>query len=323
MFEIKPCFPGYGTTLGNSLRRVLLSSLSGSAITAVKINKVTHEFSAIDGVLEDVIEIIFNLKRIKFKMDGDDPVILFLNAKGEKEVTAADIKAVAGVEVMDKKAPIASLTSKNSKLEMEIQIEKGMGYLPTEQRKESHEMGTGAIEIDAIFTPIRKVNYEVEKMRVGGMTNYDKLELELETDGSVSPEEAFKEATKLLVDHFNLFGEPIRPISELEQIEEKKKEIRKSEKEVKAEEASKNDETDKKAEREKKEDLQKDVLRMSIEELDLSPRTKNALTGNKIKTIANLVRRNEENLGDLDGMGEKGIKEIKKALGKRGLVLKD
>ena len=323
MFEIKPCFPGYGATLGNSLRRVLLSSLSGSAITAVKINKVTHEFSAIDGILEDVMEIIFNLKKIKFKMDSDEPVILFLNAKGEKEVTAADIKAVSGVEIMDKNARIASLTGKNSELEMEIQIEKGMGYSPIEQRKETGEMGAGAIEIDAIFTPIKKVNYEIEKMRVGGMTNYDKLVLELETDGSVSPEEAFKEATKLLVDHFNLFGEPIRPISELEQVEERKREIRKSEKEVKAEEAGEKGGADKETKKEKKEDFQKDVLKLSVEELDLSPRTKNALTGNRIKTIANLVRKTEENLGGLDGMGEKGIKEIKKALGKRGLVLKD
>ena len=323
MFEIKPCFPGYGATLGNSLRRVLLSSLSGSAITAVKINKVTHEFSAIDGILEDVMEIIFNLKKIKFKMDSDEPVILFLNAKGEKEVTAADIKAVSGVEIMDKNARIASLTGKNSELEMEIQIEKGMGYSPIEQRKETGEMGAGAIEIDAIFTPIKKVNYEIEKMRVGGMTNYDKLVLELETDGSVSPEEAFKEATKLLVDHFNLFGEPIRPISELEQVEERKREIRKSEKEVKTEEAGEKGGADKEIKKEKKEDFQKDVLKLSVEELDLSPRTKNALTGNRIKTIANLVRKTEENLGGLDGMGEKGIKEIKKALGKRGLVLKD
>ena len=322
VFEIKPCFPGYGVTLGNSLRRVLLSSLSGSAITAVKINKVTHEFSAIDGVLEDVIEIIFNLKKIKFKMHGDEPVILSLNVKGEKEVTSADIKATAEVEVIDKKIHIASLTNKNSKLEMEIKVEKGMGYSPTEQRKESQGMGTGTIEIDAIFTPIKKINYEVEKMRVGEATNYDRLTLELETDGSVSPEEAFKQATRLLVDHFNLFGEPIRPISEIEEIKEskKEKEIEKSKEEKEINEEETEEKTEKKTE--KKED-KKDSLKLPVEKLELSSRTKSALANNKIKTVANLTRRTEENLGRLDGMGEKGIKEIKKALGKLGLVLKE
>ncbi len=323
IFEIKPCFPGYGATLGNSLRRVLLSSLSGSAITAVKINKVSHEFSAIEGVLEDVIEIIFNLKQIKFRTHTDEPVVLSLDVKGEKEVTAADIKAVAEAEVMDKNIHIASLTNKNSNLEIEIQVEKGMGYSPTEQRKESQRMGAGTIEIDAIFTPIKKVNYEVEKMRVGGMTNYDRLTLELETDGSVSPEEAFKQATKLLVDHFNLFGEPIRPISELEQIEESKKEMKKSKEEDEIAKEEKEEKKKEEKEAEKKKSSQDDVLKLPIEELGLSSRIRSALASNKIKTVANLVRRNEENLNNLEGMGEKGIKEIKKALGKLGLVLKD
>ena len=320
VFEIKPCFPGYGVTLGNSLRRVLLSSLSGSAITAVKINKVSHEFSAIDGVLEDVIEIIFNLKKIKFKMHGDEPVILSLNVKGEKEVTSADIKDTAEAEVIDKKIHIASLTSKNSKLEMEIRVEKGMGYSPTEQRKENQGMGTGTIEIDAIFTPIRKINYEVEKMRVGEATNYDKLTLELETDGSVSPEEAFKQATRLLVDHFNLFGEPIRPVSEIKEVKESKESKEEIEKNKKEKEANEEEKTGEKTE--EKED-RKDSLKLPVEELELSSRTKGVLANNKIKTVANLTRRTEENLGGLDGMGEKGIKEIKKALGKLGLVLKD
>lgn len=324
IFEIKPCFPGYGATLGNSLRRVLLSSLPGSAITAVKINKASHEFSAIEDILEDVVEIIFNLKRIKFRTHTDKPVILSLNVKGEKKVTAADIKAGAEAEVMDKNIHIASLTSKNSKLEMEIQIEKGMGYSPTEQRKESHEMGAGAIEIDAIFTPIKKVNYEVEKMRVGEMTNYDRLTLELETDGSVSPEEAFKQATKLLVDHFNLFGEPIRPISEIEEegAEEKKGVVEIKKEAGKADREIKEKEKEKKAKKESVKE-EEDILKLSIEELKLSLRTENALKNNKIKSIRNLTRKTEENLNNLDGMGEKGIKEIKKALGKLGLILKD
>ncbi len=325
MFEIKPCFSGYGTTLGNSLRRVLLSSLPGSAITAVKINKVSHEFSSIDGVLEDVVEIILNLKQIKFKMHTDDPVVLSLSVKGEKEVTAADIKTTNEVEVMDKDAHIASLTNKNAKLEMEIQVEKGIGYLPIAQHKENQILGVGAIEVDAIFMPIKKVNYEVEKMRVGEMTNYDRLTLEVETDGSVTPEEAFKQATRLLVDHFNLFGEPVRPISEIEA--EEKKEMMEKEKEIakikEAEEETKKAGEEKAEAKKESVKAEEDVLKLSVEDLELSSRTENALKNNKIKSIGNLVRKTEEKLDSLEGMGEKGIKEIKKALGKRGLVLKD
>ncbi len=319
MFEIKPCFPGYGTTLGNSLRRVLLSSLPGSAITAVKINKVSHEFSTIDGVLEDVVEIILNLKQVKFKMHTDEPIVLSLSVKGEKEATAADIKTTNEVEVMDKDAHIASLTNKNAKLEMEIQVEKGIGYLPIAQHKENQILGVGAIEVDAIFMPIKKVNYEVEKMRVGEMTNYDRLTLEVETDGSVTPEEAFKKATRLLVDHFNLFGEPIRPISEIEA--EAKKETKEEKKEV--EKAAEEKVEEKEKIRKESVKAEEDVLKLSIEELGLSLRTENSLKNNKIKSIGNLVRKTEEKLDSLEGMGEKGIKEIKKALGKKGLVLKD
>jgi len=325
IFEIKPCFPGYGATLGNSLRRVLLSSLPGSAVTAVKISKASHEFSAIDGVLEDVVEIILNLKKIKFKMHNDEPITLSLNAKGEKEVTANDIKTTSDVEVMDKDVHIAFLTDKNAKLEMEIRVEKGMGYLPSEQRKKDHEIGIGSIEVDAIFTPVKKVNYEVEKMRVGEMTNYDKLTLELETDGSVTPEEAFKQVTRLLVDHFNLFSEPVRPISEIEEdrVKEAEKKTEKYDKEIEKEIEKK--EANKKEEVKAKESAEEkiDVSKQPIEELKLSLRTENVLKNGKIKSIGNLAKKTEENLNGLEGMGAKGVKEIKKSLGKLGLVLKE
>ena len=326
IFEIKPCFPGYGATLGNSLRRVLLSSLPGSAVTAVKISKASHEFSAIDGVLEDVVEIILNLKKIKFKMHNDEPVTVSLSVKGEKEITASDIRTTSDVEVMDKDVHIAFLTDKNAELEMEIRVEKGMGYLPSEQRKKDNEIGIGSIEVDAIFTPIKKVNYEVEKMRVGEMTNYDKLTLELETDGSVTPEEAFKQVTRLLVDHFNLFSEPVRPISEIEEeskIKEAENKTEKSDKEAEKEIEKK--ETNKKEAIKAKESAEEkiDISKQPIEELKLSLRTENVLKNGKIKSIGNLAKKTEENLNGLEGMGAKGIKEIKKSLGKLGLVLKE
>ena len=209
VFEIKSCYPGYGTTIGNAFRRTLLSSLTGASITSVKIKGVDHEFSTISGVMEDVVEIILNLKKVKFKMFTDGPVKLTLKSNKEGEVRASEIKTTNDVEVVDKKVYIATVTDKDRKLEMEIQVEKGIGYTPIEyQNKNNLEIGN--IAMDAIFTPVKKVNYKVENMRVGKMTNYDKLTLEIETDGSMTPEEAFKEAARLLVGHFNLFKEVVK-----------------------------------------------------------------------------------------------------------------
>lgn len=218
IFEIDGCYPGYGMTLGNAFRRILLSSLPGAAVTAVKIKGVSHEFSTIPNVLEDVIQIILNLKKIRFKVHSSEisPIKVQLKAIGQKEVKAKDIKTTSNVEVINKEAHIATLTDKKAKLEMEIEVGTGLGYVPVEQRKKE-KLEIGAIAIDAIFTPIKKINYEVENMRVGERTDFNRLKLDIETDGTISPEQAFIKAADILVEHFGLFASEKK---------EEKKEIR-------------------------------------------------------------------------------------------------
>jgi len=206
-FEIEALYPGYGVTIGNSLRRVLLSSLSGAAVTQMKIKGIQHEFSTISGVLEDVIIIMMNLKQMRFKIYTDEPQKATLKVKGEKEVKGSDFKFPSQVELANKSCHIATLTDKKTELEMEIQIEKGIGYEPVERRKKKEKLEIGAIAIDAIFTPIKRVSYKVENMRVGERTDFDKLSLEIETDGTISPEEAFLRTCEILVKHFSLFTE--------------------------------------------------------------------------------------------------------------------
>jgi len=315
IFEIKSCYPGYGTTIGNAFRRVLLSSLSGSAITAINISGVNHEFSTIPGIAEDVVEIVLNLKKVRFKMHTDEPVKLTLKTSKEGEVKASDIITTSDVEVVDKDAYIATVNDKNSKLEMEIRVERGIGYVPIEQQNKE-KLETGNIAIDSIFTPVKKVNFRVENMRVGKLTNYDKLILEIETSGEIMPEEAFKKAARLLVDHFNLFREVIEENTEDKEKDEKEKE---KEKIIKKEELAK----EKKIESEENEkEKQEDVLKKQVEDLGLSSRILSILGDGKIKSVSKLVKKSEEDLKVLPGMGDKGIKEIKKALGKLGLTLK-
>lgn len=205
VFEISPLYPGYGMTIGNSLRRVLISSLEGAAITAVKIRGVDHEFSAIPGVLEDTIEIILNLKRVRFKFFGNEPVTLTLNFKGAGEIKAVDIKTTADVEVVNPDQHILTITNKKAAVEMELTVEKGIGYVPVEQRQKE-KLTVGQIAIDGIFTPIKNVNFEIENIRVGQRTDYNKVLLDVETDGSISPEEAIKRASQILIEHFNIVG---------------------------------------------------------------------------------------------------------------------
>ena len=210
-FEIQGLYPGYGITVGNSLRRVLLSSLEGAAITQVKIRSVQHEFSTISGVLEDVITIVMNLKKLRFKMHSDEPQKASLKIKGEKKVKGSDFKIPTQLELENKSAHIATLTSAKSELEMEIQVEKGIGYEPVERRKRQKKLEIGIIPIDAIFTPVKRVSYKVENMRVGERTDFDRLNLEIETDGTVTPEEAFFQASDLLVKHFSLISDSFKP----------------------------------------------------------------------------------------------------------------
>lgn len=210
VFEIESLYPGYGVTIGNSLRRVLLSSLEGAAVTQMKIKGVPHEFSTIPGILEDVIQVMLNLKQLRFKIYTEEPQKAFLKVKGEKKVKGSDLEIPAQLELVNKNCHIATLTNKKAELEIEIQVEKGIGYLPREARKKE-KLEIGNIPLDAIFTPIRKVAFRVENMRVGERTDFDRLFLEVETDGTISPEEAFYQASDVLVKHFSLFSETFKP----------------------------------------------------------------------------------------------------------------
>jgi len=298
--EIDGCYPGYGTTLGNTLRRVLLSSLTGVSATSVKIEGASHEFSTLPGVLEDMIQIILNLKKVRFKMHKDEPVKLTLKEKGAKKITAAQIQCPADVEVVNKEAPIATITDKKGELEMEIEVQKGLGYVPVEQQ-ERERKEIGLIAIDAVFTPVRRVNYTVENTRVGKRTDYDKITLEIETDGSISPKIAFEQAMEIVMEQFGAvksFGEEI--VEAEEAVEE---EIVKNVEEAEG-------------------TIEEDTLSKSVDTLSFSTRTSNVLEKNSIKTIGEIVSLKEEELMNLEGMGEKSVKEIKKAIGNFGLTLK-
>lgn len=209
VFEIEALYPGYGVTIGNSLRRVLLSSLEGAAVTQMKIKNVPHEFSTIPGVLEDVIQIMLNLKQLRFKIYTAEPQKATLKVKGEKKVKGSDFEIPSQLELINKDCPIATITDKKTDLEIEIQVEKGIGYFPREARKKE-KLEIGTIPLDAIFTPVRRVAFRVENMRVGERTDFDRLFLELETDGTILPETAFYRASEILLKHFSLFTEAFK-----------------------------------------------------------------------------------------------------------------
>jgi len=225
-FEIEALYPGYGVTVGNSLRRVLLSSLSGAAVTQMKIKGVPHQFSTIPGVLEDVILIMQNLKQLRFKIYSKEAQKGYLKIKGERKVKGSDFKLPSQLELMNKNCHIATLTTKSAELEIEIQVEKGIGYVPQEARKKE-KLEIGAILLDAIFTPVRRVSFKVENMRVGKRTDFDRLFLEIETDGTLTPQEAFCQASEILVDHFSLITTTFKG-EETKKIEKKVKTKKKS-----------------------------------------------------------------------------------------------
>jgi len=299
ILEIEDLYPGYGLTIGNALRRVMLSSLPGAAITSVKIKDISHEFSTLPGVSEDIVEIILNLKQIRFKVFSDEPQLITLKVKGEKKVLASDIKTVSQVEIANPNAHIATLTSKNASLEMEIKVERGLGYSAIESRKrEKQEIGV--ITVDAIFTPVKMINFNVEDMRVGDKTNYNRLRFNIETDGTITPAEALVNAADMLIEHFKIVTTPIKGIKPAQAEKEKEEKIIKKE-------SIKND---------------SDIDKTKIEDLKLSNRTQNILIVNHIKTVAGLLRLNKKELLELEDLGEKALKEIKKALGKLGFTLK-
>lgn len=291
-FEIEGLYPGYGVTIGNSLRRVLLSSLEGSAVTSVKIKGVQHEFSTKDGILEDIISIILNIKKLRFKTFSDEPQTVTLNAKGEKDVKGSDLEVPTQLELVNKDLHIATLTEKKSELEMELTVEKGFGFVIADQDKRD-KLEVGQISIDSIFTPIKSVNFKVENMRVGKRTDFDRLFLEIETDGTIKPEEALKEASDILANHFLVIAN--RETEEL---------------------------SDNKIEEVKETEDVKDLTKIAIDDIEISSRTANVLIKAGVKTVAGIARRSKESLLKIEGMGDKGVDEIEKALQKFEIELK-
>lgn len=309
VYEIDGLYAGYGHTLGNSLRRIILSSLPGSAVTSVKIDGVAHEFSAMDGVLEDVITILLNVKRIRFAMHSDEPQVAKISvkgsAKGSRIVTAADIECPSQLSVLNKDQHIATITSKDVEFNMEMTIEKGLGYIGKESyHKDKVEVGT--IALDAMFTPIRKVNYDVENMRVGDRTDYNRLRMTIETDGIISPREALEKSIDIMISHLRA----VRGFQE-EEIEDEAPVSKKEMKEI-----------EKEAEDSKENEGDSEILKTRIEDLQLSPRTLNALSEAGIRTVGGLVRKKEEDILEVEGIGNKAVQELKDALKEFGLSLK-
>jgi len=235
-FEISPLMPGYGATIANPLRRVLLSSLEGSAVISIKIKGVEHEFSTINGVLEDVIEIILNVKKLNFKLHSDEPIKILLEGSGVKKLTGKDIKLTSDIELMNEDQHIATLTDKKSSFSMELEIGKGVGYIPAEQRNKE-KLPIGVIAIDAIYSPVKFVNFSIQNMRIGDKIDYNRIVMEVETDGSIEPEQAVKNASEILLNHFKTISEVSVP--ETKEIQEnliktkpaKKKEMKTKKKE--------------------------------------------------------------------------------------------
>lgn len=301
VYEVEGLYPGYGHTLGNSLRRIILSSLPGFAITAVKIDGVAHEFSTIDGVKEDVITIILNLKKVRFKVVGDEAVTLNLKVTGGKEVTAGDITTPGNVEIVNADHYICNVTEKGKVLDMEITIEKGLGYVPKETLQKD-KVDIGVIALDAIFTPVRRVSYEVEPMRVGNRTDYNRLRITIETNGDITPKAALEESIAIMIHQLKAIVGFKEDIDTVEMPHES---------DLEAVSGMSGDD--------KHED---DVLKTRIEDLELSARTMKALSGASIRTVGGLSRKKEEDLLEIAGMGEKGVQEIKRALSNFGIVLK-
>lgn len=299
VYEIDGLYPGYGHTLGNSLRRIILSSLPGAAITGIKLAGVEHEFSTLPGIREDVVTIILNLKRVRLALYTDEPQILSLHAKGIKNITAKDIEHPGQVSILSPDQHIAALTEKSAELNAELKVEKGLGYIPKEVLQKDR-VEIGQITLDAIFTPIRRVNYEVENMRVGNRTDFNRLRLSIETDGSLTPKNALERAIEIMI-------EQLKAIVGFEETAEA---IPETVKETVAERPAPRREID------------TELLKTRIETLGFSARTANALANANIRTLGGLVRKKEEDILDIDGLGTKGVQEIKRVLGGMGITLK-
>ena len=288
-YVIEPLERGYGTTLGNSLRRVLLSSLPGTAVTSIRISGIQHEFSTIPGVKEDVTEIVLNIKRIIARLHSDEPKTVYIEASGEGEVTAGDIKADGEVEILNPELHIATL-GPDASLSMELTLDHGRGYVPADKNKNPQQI-IGTIPVDSIYTPVLKVNYAVENTRVGNQTDFDKLTLEVWTDRTISPRDAVSLGAKILVDHFTLFTDLSDSIGSKSTVVEKV-------------------------------ETQRDkVLEMTIEELDLSVRSFNCLKRANINTVEDLISKTQHEMIKVRNLGRKSLEEVEHKLAMMGLSL--
>lgn len=289
-FVVEPLERGFGTTLGNALRRILLSSLPGAAATSIKVDGVLHEFSTIPGMMEDITEVILNLKGLAVKLHTDQPKMAIINATGPKRVTAADIEPDSEIEILNPDMYIATL-NEDGRLYMEIVLEKGRGYVSADRNK-NHSQPIGVIPVDSIFTPVRKVNYTVENTRVGQNTEFDKLTMELWTDGTIRPDEAQSLAARIMTEHLALFVELTGDVGNVEIMVEK-------------------------------DDNRKEkVLEMTIEELDLTVRSYNCLKRAGINTVDELVQRTEDEMMKVRNLGRKSLDEVVAKLAALGLYLK-
>ncbi len=298
IYEVDGLYPGYGYTLGNSLRRIILSSLPGAAVTQVKIPGVSHEFSTIEGVKEDVVTILLNIRKIRLKLLSDEPQTITLSVKGPQEVSAADLKLPGQVEILNPDQHVANVTGKVN-LEMELSAERGLGYIAKEtHQKERVEIGT--IALDAIFSPIRRVNYEVENMRVGDRTDFNRLRIMIETDGTIAPREALERSIETMIHQLkSIVGF----------------------KEEEAPEAGM-PETARARGEEKSAPLDAEILKTRITELSLPQRVEMALDNASIRTVGGLVRKREDDLLAIEGLGQKGLQDIKRSLSNMGLTLR-
>ncbi len=301
-YEIDGLYPGYGWTLGNSLRRIILSSLPGAAVTHVKIPGVSHEFSTIEGVKEDIVTLLLNIRKLRFKLLSDEPQTITLSVKGPATVTAADLKLPGQVEVLNPEGHIAEVTGKVT-FELELRAERGLGYIS----KESHQkdrVDIGTIALDAIFSPIRRANYEVENMRVGDRTDFNRLRILIETDGTITPKEALEKSIETMIHQLkSIIGFKEEVTSDVSMVIPDGTLM------------GMRDEN-------KNTPMDAEILKTRITELSLPQRVEIALDNASIRTVGGLVRKREDDLLAIEGLGQKGLQDIKRALSNLGLTLR-
>lgn len=301
VYEIDGLHPGYGFTLGNSLRRIILSSLPGAAITAIKIAGVDHEFQSINGVKEDAVTIMLNLKRLRIRLSTEEPQTLRLKVKGVNEVTGSMIEVPGQVEILNPELVVANITDKNTELDIELTAEQGLGFV-TRDAVSKNRVDIGTIALDANFTPIKRASYEVENMRVGDRTDFNRLRITIETDGTLTPNEALTRSIEIMLNQLKaIIGFEEREIHSTEVLSEVMNEVN---------------------ERGAEEELDSEFLKTRIESLNLSSRTMNALSGANIRTVGGLARKKEKDILEVEGLGAKGVAEIKRVLSEHGITLK-